>query len=220
MSRAVGKRQFQRARPQRRGGDLMDGYSFRFAAPWLLALIPALALLLWWRARRRRGAMATMRYSDVRPVAVGGHSLRMMLRPLLPALQVLTLAALIVALARPQWVQAREVVHGEGVDIALALDISGSMASLDFEPNNRLDAAKAVISGFIDDRTHDRMGLVVFAATPTTRARPPSTIASCSGCWGTCSLPRPLGWRMARQSAWGWRTQPTCSRIHRPRAAL
>lgn len=146
----------------------MDGFSFRFAAPWLLALIPALTILLWWRGRRQRGGdsgggMAAMRYSDVRAVAGGGRSLRLILRPLLPALRVLTLAALIVALARPQWVQAREIVRGEGVDIALALDISGSMASLDFEPSNRLDAARAVIASFIDARPHDRMGLVVFA---------------------------------------------------------
>lgn len=126
------------------GGDVVDGYSFRFAAPWLLALIPALALFLRGTHADGAGTMATMRYSDVRPIAVGGRSLRMLLRPLLPTLRVVTLAVLIVALARPQWVQAREVVHGEGVDVALTLDISGSMASLDFEPNNRLDAAKAV----------------------------------------------------------------------------
>ncbi len=141
----------------------MDGFSFRFAAPWLLALIPALGLLFWWRARRMRGHIAAMRYSDVRAVAMGGRSLRMLMRPLLPTLRVITLGVLIVALARPQWVQAREVVRGEGVDIALALDISGSMASLDFEPANRLEAAKSVISSFIDGRDHDRMGLVVFA---------------------------------------------------------
>ena len=52
---------------------------------------------------------------------------------------------MIVGLARPQLVHARETISGQGVEIALALDISGSMASLDFEPDNRLEAAKDVI---------------------------------------------------------------------------
>jgi Ca-activated chloride channel family protein len=68
-----------------------------------------------------------------------------------------------VGLARPQFVQAKEIVKGEGLDIVLALDISGSMASLDFEPQNRLEAAKRVIGDFIGERTYDRIGLVVFA---------------------------------------------------------
>lgn len=73
------------------------------------------------------------------------------------------LALLIIGLARPQLVEAKEIVKGEGIDIALALDISGSMASLDFQPANRLEAAKRVIADFIDQRTYDRIGLVVFA---------------------------------------------------------
>ena len=56
------------------------------------------------------------------------------------------------------------MVKGEGVDIALALDISGSMSSLDFEPKNRLEAAKTVISDFVEERQYDRLGLVVFAS--------------------------------------------------------
>jgi Ca-activated chloride channel family protein len=78
-----------------------------------------------------------------------------------------------VAIARPQTGQAREIVKAEGVDIALALDISGSMASLDFEPQNRLEAAKVVISDFVQGRPYDQIGLVVFAGnafsqSPTT----------------------------------------------------
>ena len=56
------------------------------------------------------------------------------------------------------------MVKGEGVDIALALDISGSMSSLDFEPKNRLEAAKTVIADFVEERQYDRLGLVVFAS--------------------------------------------------------
>jgi Ca-activated chloride channel family protein len=61
-------------------------------------------------------------------------------------------------------VKARDVINGEGIDIALALDISDSMASLDFQPQNRLEAAKEVISDFIAERPYDQIGLVVFAS--------------------------------------------------------
>jgi Ca-activated chloride channel family protein len=65
--------------------------------------------------------------------------------------------------ARPQSGRAREIVRGEGVDIVLVVDISGSMAALDFEPQNRLEAAREVIDAFIEERRYDRIGLVVFA---------------------------------------------------------
>jgi Ca-activated chloride channel family protein len=70
----------------------------------------------------------------------------------------------VIALARPQIVSARETITGEGVEIALALDISGSMASLDFEPRNRLEAAKLVIGDFIAERPYDKIGLVIFSS--------------------------------------------------------
>jgi len=73
------------------------------------------------------------------------------------------IALIIIALARPQTGQAREIIHGEGVSIALAVDISGSMASLDFQPQNRLEAAKTVIADFVQERPYDQIGLVVFA---------------------------------------------------------
>ena len=99
------------------------------------------------------------------PVSVGmaGASLRQRLQALLAPARLLALALAIVALARPQSGQARETIEGEGVDIALALDISGSMAALDFQPDNRLEAAKAVIREFVASRQYDRLGLVVFA---------------------------------------------------------
>lgn len=141
--------------------------NFRFAAPYFLALLP-LAAVLVFAIRRRRGARsrpAALRYADIGQAAAAGRSLRVRLLPLLPALRWLALALLVVALARPQTGQARQIIEGEGVDIALALDISGSMASLDFEPQNRLEAAKQVIREFIATREFDRIGLVIFAST-------------------------------------------------------
>lgn len=149
----------------------MDTTSFQFAAPWALGLLALLPLLFWMQRRRTRGH-ATLRYSDVQSVAVSGASWRVLLRGLPGLLRALAVAGVIVALARPQWVQAREIIRGEGVDIALALDISGSMASLDFEPDNRLQAAKKVIDGFIEGRTHDRIGLVIFARNAYNQSPP------------------------------------------------
>jgi Ca-activated chloride channel family protein len=147
--------------------------SFQFASPWMLALLAALPLLWWWTQRRiGRLKPATVRFSSVAAVRGTRRSWRIALLPLLPILRLLTLAALVVGLARPQLVEAREIIHGEGVDIALALDISGSMASLDFQPRNRLEAAKDVIDEFVSMRAYDQIGLVVFAGNAFNQSPP------------------------------------------------
>jgi len=132
-----------------------------FANPWFLLtllVLPLLAVYLWRRARP-----VTVQYSAVALVDDLPKSLRVYARWLPTALRVLTLALLVVGVARPQFSRQREVVRGKGVDIVLALDISGSMAALDFEPENRLVAAKRVITDFIGERNYDRIGIVVFA---------------------------------------------------------
>ncbi len=140
--------------------------SFQFGSPWLLLfllLIPLLVLLP--RLFPQQMQPAGLRYSSTDlPAANPGRSWRVRFMGLPRTLRMIALALIVVGLARPQSVEAREVVHGQGVDIALALDISGSMASLDFKPQNRLEAAKQVISDFIKERPYDRIGLVVFAS--------------------------------------------------------
>lgn len=146
---------------------------FRFEAPWLLSLlvlVPLLATLPLWA--RSGGWPASLRYADVRRAAGSVRSWRLTFRPALVALRMLALALLIVAVARPQTGEARQIVRGEGVDIALALDMSGSMASLDFEPQDRLEAAKQVIGAFVTEREFDRIGLVVFASTAFSQSPP------------------------------------------------
>lgn len=147
--------------------------SFEFASPEWLLLLLLLPVLLWFvrRMQRRRGPF-TLRFSDIQPALTSRPSWRMRLRALLPLVRALSLAAVIVALARPQWVQAREVVRGQGVDIVLALDISGSMASLDFQPDNRLATARRVIDEFVERRPYDRLGLVVFARNAYNQSPP------------------------------------------------
>jgi len=136
----------------------------RFASPWLLSLlflVPLLAALPI--LARQRWRFSSLRYADLNLTADLPLSWRFHLRPFLPVMRLLIIILIIVALARPQAGQEQELIRGEGIDITMALDISGSMASLDFEPRNRLEAAKQVISDFVESREYDRIGLVVFA---------------------------------------------------------
>jgi Ca-activated chloride channel family protein len=138
---------------------------YRFESPIFLVLLVFLALLMLKSVLfRNRATPSAVRFADTTSLASIEPSWRVRFRPLLPLLRYFTLALLILALARPQTGQGREVVTGQGIDIALALDISGSMASLDFQPDNRLEAAKGVIQDFVDAREFDRIGLVVFAS--------------------------------------------------------
>jgi Ca-activated chloride channel homolog len=137
--------------------------TFQFAAPWLLTLLTLLPLLAYVLHRKQaRHQTAGLRFASIGLVRQQ-RTWRTTLRPLLTVSRLLAIALMIIGLARPQLAQAKEIVHGEGVDIVIAQDISGSMASLDFQPQNRLEAAKAVVDDFISRRTYDRIGLVVFA---------------------------------------------------------
>jgi Ca-activated chloride channel family protein len=139
--------------------------NFVFANPWLLLLLAALPLLalLYYRTGQR-AKPAAMQYGATALTRGLGESWKLSLRPILPVLRIAAIALAIIGLARPQIIQGQETIKGEGIEIALALDISGSMASLDFQPDNRLEAAKQVIGDFIAARPYDRIGLVVFAS--------------------------------------------------------
>jgi Ca-activated chloride channel family protein len=101
-----------------------------------------------------------------------GWRVRMRHAPLVLAALGLVLGS--AALARPQWGSVKEDVTTQGVDIVVSLDVSGSMAAEDFQPKNRLAVAKDVVAGFVQRRTSDRIGLVIFAGRSLTKA-PPTT---------------------------------------------
>lgn len=136
---------------------------FRFAHPWAFVLLGMIAV--WWWYRRRRGGTpaAALIYSDVGRLADLPMGWRVRFRVVPDVLRGLALIGLVVGLARPQGGDAREVLRGRGIDLVFAIDISGSMAALDFEPVNRLEAAKVVIGEFLEGRVFDRVGVVAYA---------------------------------------------------------
>lgn len=126
---------------------------------WLLLLIP---LVSWWRWRRGTAALNFSRL----PRDAGGHW-----RLHLPfVLRSAAFVLLVLALARPQQGYSWEESLTEGIDIQIALDISGSMGAEDFQPKNRLEVAKRVVNEFIDLRPGDRIGLTVFSGAAMTRS--------------------------------------------------
>src|SRR5256886_7569635 len=138
-----------------------------FAHPYWLLLLLLLPLLAWLRGKR--GQPAALLYSSAQLVRNFSGFHKSSAGGWLLALRWLTLAFLIVALARPQLTESETKVTASGVDIAVAIDLSGSMASEDpgFKIKgrqvNRLQIAKDVLKRFIDRRPNDRIGLVAFA---------------------------------------------------------
>jgi Ca-activated chloride channel family protein len=146
----------------------MGDPNITFAAPAVLYALLLLPLLAWWSIRTRGTATTDIRFSTLRAFGEAKPTLRERLRHVLFALRLIVVAALIVALARPQTSSSGENVSTEGIDIALVLDISGSMLAEDFQPN-RIGAAKEVAQAFVDGRQNDRIGLVVFAGQSFTQ---------------------------------------------------
>jgi len=139
-----------------------------FARPWLLLLELPVVLLVWYRLKSA-GISACLRHPDLGLMAGAPLSPRVRLLRLLPLLSGLGMVLVVVGAAGPRVSHHSENVKGQGIDIVLALDISGSMRSLDFQPKDRLESAKDVIRGFIAGRPHDRIGLVLFAAKAFTQ---------------------------------------------------
>jgi len=138
------------------------------ARPWFLALLPLVLVVAWWRSRGGPAA-GRLRHPHLDLFGTGAPGARARAVRLLPWLSALGVALLVGAAAGPRQAHRSEEVEGEGIDIVLALDISGSMLSLDFQPLDRLESAKGVIREFIAGRPHDQIGLVVFAARAFTQ---------------------------------------------------
>ena len=130
-----------------------------FANPWVFALFLIIPGMIYWYAQKRR--QGTIMVSSVRNFA-GTRSWKNTFRHFPFILRLLAVIALVLAIARPQIRNDEQITSGEGIDIILCLDISGSMLAQDFTPN-RMEAAKNVASEFINGRPTDRIGLVIFS---------------------------------------------------------
>ena len=132
-----------------------------FAQPYWLLLLLILPLLMWRYRRtamRRHVTLQVSRQSAMR----GVKTWVVYARTWLQTLRWAVLALLIMAMARPQRRWEEEKINAEALDIMLAMDVSPSMLSKDFQPD-RLSVAKKVASDFVAQRTYDRIGLVVFS---------------------------------------------------------
>ena len=142
--------------------------NIEFANPkllWLLLLVP---LAIVWYILRHKKQEASVRFSDMSGFVKLPKTWKAYLRHLLFALKMAALALLIVALARPQSSSTNSTSNIEGIDIVMAMDVSGSMLARDLKPD-RLTAAKRVTSDFVNDRPGDRMGLVIFSGETFTQ---------------------------------------------------
>jgi Ca-activated chloride channel family protein len=143
--------------------------TLRLGAPWFLALLPFALAAAVWMARRRARTDARLALPEAAVRRGLGSSPWTRLDRGMPWIRGLVLVLLVVGLARPQAGERIESVSTFGVDIVVALDVSGSMRAEDFRPKNRLEVARRTIADFVRGRPDDRIGLVSFAATATTR---------------------------------------------------
>ncbi len=141
--------------------------NIEFESPWMLFLLALLPLLIFWFFfNKKEGAILHM--PSIEPVT---NSLNLIekLRPILYVLRLLAITALIIALARPRAVnEVRKVNSDKGIDIMMAVDISGSMEFNDLAPS-RIGALKKVAIKFAEERKLDRIGLVVYAGEAFTK---------------------------------------------------
>lgn len=145
---------------------------FRFASPIFFLVLFAVPLLVV--LRKKRDMVPSMKVSALGPEVSGIQgSFFVHTRLIVPFLKYAALCLMVTALARPQWGTRHESVLSEGVNIIMAVDVSGSMAALDFKKRgkivDRLEAVKGVLSDFTAKREGDRIGMVVFGTSAFTQ---------------------------------------------------
>jgi len=145
--------------------DYLDTISFaQSGLLWLALLLP---VMIFWYVKNNNRQQAGIRVSSLKNFK-GITSWKNLFRYVPFVCRVLALAFIIIALARPQTKNDEQQVEGEGVDIILCIDVSGSMTAQDFTPN-RMEAAKAVAANFVEQRLTDRIGVVIFSGESFTQ---------------------------------------------------
>lgn len=140
----------------------------QFAHPTYLYLLLVLVPLIAWYIIRLSKTQATFKLASTGAFKGMKKSFRVYMRHLPFLLRLLAIAAITIVIARPQAVNSWEETETQGIDIVLALDVSGSMLAQDLQPN-RIEAAKKVAAEFITDRKNDKIGLVIFAGESFTQ---------------------------------------------------
>ena len=131
---------------------------------WLLILLPVVAIMLY---KFKFVRLNNFKFSNLE--SFDSKTLKSKLYPIINVFRIITLLLVIVALARPQEISnSTRTKTSSGIDIVIAVDISSSMLAQDLKPN-RLEALKTVASQFINDRTNDRIGLVIYAGESYTK---------------------------------------------------
>jgi len=143
--------------------------SLTFAQPYWFLLLALIPLLVFYYFKRRNKQQASLQLSNTRWLDINPiKTLRQRLFFLPFTLRMLAFIFLTIVMARPQSALQRKKVNIEGIDIIMAIDVSGSMRAMDLKPN-RLEAAKEVAKTFIESRKNDRIGLVVFSGEAFTQ---------------------------------------------------
>lgn len=142
--------------------------NFEFVSPqffWLFLILPVLVLWYLWK---RKQLTPSLKISSIEGFKTGKNWLAK-LKPLLFALRLLALSAIIIAMARPRTVdETTKTKTTRGIDIVMSMDLSASMLARDLKPN-RLEALKTTVAHFINGRPNDRIGLVEYAGESFTR---------------------------------------------------
>jgi Ca-activated chloride channel homolog len=128
---------------------------------YLFLLLPLLVVWKIWKEKKGTLTLSSVDKIDVSTWKTVLHNVPFILR-------LLALSCIIIAVARPQVKNEEQIKEGEGIDIILSIDVSGSMTAQDFTPN-RIEAAKKVATDFIDKRSSDRIGIVIFSGESFTQ---------------------------------------------------
>ena len=144
--------------------DYFNDIEFKY--PWIFALLALLPALIVWYVLKHNRQQSAISISDTSAPGLGGW--KSTFRHLPFVCRIFAIGCIIIALAKPQTRSEQQNAEGEGVDIMLCMDISGSMNAQDFTPN-RLEAAKNVAIDFVNKRLTDRIGVVIFSGESFTQ---------------------------------------------------
>lgn len=137
-----------------------------FTQPYFFALLLLIPLLIFWYIKTSNKRSASIQISTV--AAKGLSTFKASMRHVPFICRMLAIIFIIIALANPQTKNDEQHAEGEGIDIVLCIDVSGSMTAQDLKPN-RLEAAKNVAIDFVNRRIADRIGVVIFAGESFTQ---------------------------------------------------